>query len=122
MAFLALAVSVRHSSTAGETIVEQAILDGHDGALIHAKEQHERYRFFLRNCEKFPCNIEEFWHYKIISVIVTKHTPLLNKFLTSKHPSRLNSLICSELKYFITTTFYVTFKYFSINFTNENVH
>jgi len=71
------------SSTAGETIVEQAILDGHDGSLIHAKDQHERRGFFTRNCEKFPCGIKQFWDYKITSVVITKHTPMINKHLTT---------------------------------------
>ena len=71
------------SSTVGETIVDQSVLDGRDGALLHTKEQHTRRQFFVKYCSKFPCHITNPHNYKIISLVVTKHIPLIKKHLTT---------------------------------------
>lgn len=71
------------SSTAGETIVEQAVLDKRDGILLYCKEQHKRRRFFTKYCNKMNIGIQQFWDYKIISLVVTKHYPLIKKHLTT---------------------------------------
>src|SRR3989442_1492423 len=71
------------SSTSGERVVEQTVLDGHDGSLLHAKVQHERRRFFIKNFDNMPCDLKQFWDYKIISVVVCKHTPMIKKHLTT---------------------------------------
>jgi len=75
------------SSTSGGTIVEQSILDTHDGLLIHSRDQHKRRRFFTKNCKQFPFGIEKFWEYQIISIVITKHTPLIKKHLTTNFMS-----------------------------------
>lgn len=71
------------SSTSGETVVEQTVLDGRDGSLLHAKSQHDRRRYFIKYFDNMPCNLKQFWDYKIISVVVSKHIPMIKKHLTS---------------------------------------
>lgn len=71
------------SSTAGKTIVEQVVLNKHDGLLLHCKKQHERKQFFIKHCNKMPFGIKQFCNYRIISLIVTKYTPLIKKYLTT---------------------------------------
>lgn len=71
------------SSTSGQRIVEQAVLDGHDGSLLHAKAQHERRRFFIKNFDNMGCSLNQFWNYRVISAVVCKHTPMIKKHLTT---------------------------------------
>lgn len=71
------------SSTAGETIVEQAVLDKRDGLLLYCKEQHKRRRFFIKYYHKMSLGITHFWDYKIVSLVVTKHVPLIKRHLTT---------------------------------------
>ena len=74
---------VAPSSAVGETIVKQVVLDKCSGILSHCKKQHERRRFFIKYCSKMNIGIKQFLNYKIISLIVTKHIPLIKKHLTT---------------------------------------
>lgn len=76
-------VDISPSSTSGERVVEQIVLDGRDGNLLHAKEQHERRCFFIKNFDNMPCNLKQFWNYKIISTVVYKHTPMIKKHMST---------------------------------------
>ena len=72
------------SSTVRETLVEQTVLDKRNGVLKHAKDHHTRRKFLIRNFNKLPVNLKEnFWEYKIHSLVITKHKPMINKHLTS---------------------------------------
>lgn len=71
------------SSISGETIVDQIVLDDHDGSLLHAKDQHKRHQFFIKNFDRLPCNVKQFWDYKITSVVIAKYTPMIKKHLTT---------------------------------------
>lgn len=73
------------SSKVGETLLEQTVLDKNNGVLKHAKEHHTRRQFLIKNFNKLPINLNgEFWNYKIHSLVVTKHEPMISKHLTSK--------------------------------------
>ncbi len=72
------------SSISGETMVKQIVLDDHDGSLLHAQDQHKRRRFFIKNFDNMPCNVKQFWNYKIISIVITKYTPMIKKHLTTR--------------------------------------
>jgi len=73
------------SSTVGETILEQAVLDSRNGILKHAKDHHTRRKFLIKTFNKLPLNLQgNFWEYKIYSLVVTKHKPMISKHLTSQ--------------------------------------
>ncbi len=73
------------SSKVGKTILDQCVLDKNNGILKHAKEHHTRRQFLVKNLKKFPVHIQDdSWNYKIYSIIVTKHTPMISRHLTSR--------------------------------------
>lgn len=72
------------SSISGETILEQTVLDSHDGLLKQSIEQNKRLEFFKKNSKSFPFEINEITTYKIISIIVTKHVTMFHKYKTTE--------------------------------------
>ena len=57
------------------------IVLGKNGLLSHAKKHHEKSKCFRRYCYA-SFGMDDPWRYRIVPVIVTKHTPVIKKHLT----------------------------------------
>ena len=72
------------SSTTAENVLKHTILAKKDGHLKHAIDQHTRKKFLRKNFrEILPDLNDNLCNYTIISIIVTKHIPLIKKYLST---------------------------------------
>ena len=72
------------SSASGQTMLGQIVLDKKGGLLQYAERQHERRRFLVKNFNQLPIDMtKNSWEYRIHSIIVTKFTPMIKKYLTT---------------------------------------
>ncbi len=71
------------SSISGHTLIQQELLDQNQGLLAEAERQLERLEYFKQDPEKFRkyLNPEMDWReYEIRAYLVTKHTPLIDRY------------------------------------------
>ena len=62
----------------------QIVLDKKNGLLQYAEKQHKRRRFLVKNFNQLPINMtKNSWEYRIHSIIVTKFTPMIKRYLTT---------------------------------------
>ena len=72
------------SSASGQTMLGQIVLDKKGGLLQYAKKQHKRRRFLVKNFNQLPIDMtKNSWEYRIHSIIVTKFTPMIKRYLTT---------------------------------------
>ena len=72
------------SSASGQTMLGQIVLDKKNGLLQYAEKQHKRRRFLVKNFNQLPINMtKNSWEYRIHSIIVTKFTPMIKRYLTT---------------------------------------
>lgn len=69
------------SAMSAVNLINHTVLDKSSGLLHYAQRHHERSRFF-RLHPKTELGMEWPWTYRVASVIVTKHTPIFNRYLT----------------------------------------
>ena len=69
------------SAISEKNLVSHIVLDK-KGLLHHAKRHHARSGFFRRYRDKMGLGLVQPFDYNLVSVIVTKYTPMINKHLT----------------------------------------
>lgn len=68
------------SSLNAKRLLRQELLDKKDGILAYAIEEEEHHHFFREDFAELPSQFQHTRDYKIRSMVVTKHEPLINMY------------------------------------------